>query len=282
MNLKLILSTIVITQSALFAQSDSSFIEFKTQKLLCAPFYSSVNEPRLGLGKSIQNSDMMLNIGNGLDLLRYKWNDENKQTRTISAGIDFFTFAKVVGWEGLRLQVDAVDGFFGGHMATIIPLKNDAIQLRFRFLHLSGHYVDGHYDLSDSTWKNGREPIPFTRDMGDLSAAYAGDRFRIYALVEHAFRIRPFNQYRTWYEGGFEWYFLHSISYQAFVSQDVKLIGWDSYKPAFSSMIGWTFGEKYGSGLTFYIKRYSGPGPYSEYIDVIDTNVSLGFSVDYW
>ncbi len=282
MKILLILFCVLIMTHPIAAQEDSASIVLKPQRLLLPPLQSALNEPNLGLAKSLSSSEMKVDIGNGMDLLRYHTTTPGGGARTIAVGIDFFTFVKIIGWEGLRLQVDAVDGFFGGHIATVVPLGSDALQLRFRFIHLSAHYVDGHYSIPDGAWKNDRLPVPFTRDMGDWMAAYVTGDVRVYALVEHAFRIRPFNQRRTWYEGGVEWYFLTTGSSHLLLGHDIKLVGWDAYTPVYTTTLAWTFGGKYGSGITFFLRHYAGVGPYSEYIDTRTSSFNAGFSIGYW
>jgi hypothetical protein len=47
-------------------------------------------------------------------------------------------------------------------------------------------------------------------------------------------------------------------------------------------MLGMKWGEMYGSGITLFLRYYSGVGPFSEYLDSRINEWSLGFSIDYW
>ena len=258
--------------------------ELKPEKVGFPPFQASLTEPRFGLSKAISTSTLKVDLGNSVDLIRLYLGENGSDERSYAAGIDFFTYVRVTGWEGLRLQVDAIDGFFGGHLTHTIPMSRSELQLRFRFLHLSAHYADGHYDQTAGQWKTNREPVPFTRDMADFTAAYRYGDVRFYVLLEHALRIRPFNQRRTWYQTGGEWFFGHfgDQNLHPYIAQDVRLVGFESYAPNWSSMIGLKWGEIYGSGITIFLRYYSGNGPYAEYSDIRTNEWSLGFSIDYW
>jgi hypothetical protein len=261
----------------------SVFWKIQPEKVSMQPFRASLIEPRFGLSKSLTTSTMKVDIGNAVDLInRSYWMDRDFVNS--SAGIDFFTYVRVTGWEGLRLQVDAVDGLFGGHLTHIISNESTALQFRFRFLHLSAHYVDGHYDEISQQWKDGRTPVPFTRDFADFTFSYRYKNMRAYALFEHAFRIRPFAQKRTWYQAGCEWYLNHGFGHglHPYVAQDLRLVGFNAYLLNSTSMIGVKWGTLNGSGIDVFLRYYTGSGPSSEYSDIRANELSLGFSIDYW
>ncbi len=132
----------------LYAKPDSTSTTWivKPEKVSFVPFQASLTEPRLGLSKAITTSTMKVDLGNSIDLARLYIRKDNADEQLYAAGIDFFTFVRVTGWEGLRLQVDAADGYFGGHLTRTIPTSHNELQLRIRFLHLSAHFIDGHFD----------------------------------------------------------------------------------------------------------------------------------------
>jgi hypothetical protein len=258
--------------------------ELKPGKVDFPPFQASLTEPRFGLSKAVATGTIKVDLGNSVDLIRLSLGKDTLRQRVYAVGIDFFTYVHVTGWDGLRLQVDAIDGFFGGHVTHTIPMNRSELQFRFRFLHLSAHYADGHFDQAAQQWKTNREPVPFTRDMADFTAALRHGDLRFYVLLEHAFRIRPFNQHRTWYQAGGEWFFGHfgSRNLHPYVAQDVRLVGFESYNTNWSSMIGLKWGEVYGSGINIFLRYFSGIGPFAEYSDIRTNEWSLGFSIDYW
>ena len=131
----------------------------------------------------------------------------------LRVGMDFFIQALTTSSEGLRLQIDAADGWFGGHVASRWDFRDAAVTVRLRILHLSGHMVDGHFDKETDAWKDGREPIPFTRDFGELSAALSTSvssvTIRGFAGTSYATLIRPETIERWEFLGGFD---LHTAS----------------------------------------------------------------------
>jgi hypothetical protein len=284
-NLRIILCLVVLVVSKCMAGEPSTMRwELKPGKVDFPPFQASITEPRFGLSKSVATGTIKVDLGNSVDLIRLSTGKDTLRERVTAVGIDFFTYVHVTGWDGLRLQVDAIDGFFGGHITHTIPVKRSELQIRFRFLHLSAHYADGHFDQTAGQWKTNRVPVPFTRDMADFTMAFRLGDIRLYALVEHAFRIRPFNQRRTWYQAGGEWFFGHfgSRSLHPYIAQDVRLVGFESYNTNWSYMIGLKWGEVYGSGINIFLRYYSGIGPFAEYSDIRTKEWSLGFSIDYW
>ena len=40
--------------------------------------------------------------------------------------------------------------------------------LRLRILHLSSHFIDGHFRLETTTWIDGQLPRPYSRDYAEL------------------------------------------------------------------------------------------------------------------
>ncbi len=284
MLLKILIYLFIIISECI--ANDPSIVrwQLKPEKVDFSPLQASLTEPRFGLSKAITTSTMKIDLGNSVDLIRLFTRKNNADDQLYAAGIDFFTYARVTGWEGMRLQVDAVDGFFGGHLTHSIPINQSELQLRLRFLHLSAHYVDGHFDQNTGQWKTNREPIPFTRDMADLTAAFKCGDVRLYLLLEHAFRIRPFNQRRTWYQAGGEWFLGHlsNQNLHPYIAEDIRLVGFESYNANWASIVGIKLGEVYGSGINLFLRYYSGVGPFSEYFDLRINEWSLGFSIDYW
>jgi hypothetical protein len=284
-NVKKILWLIVLILSECVAgEADTTRWELKPGKVDFPPFQASITEPRFGMSKSVATGTIKVDLGNSVDLIRLSRGKDKIRERVTAVGIDFFSYVRVTGWDGLRLQVDAIDGFFGGHITHTVPLNRCELQFRLRFLHLSAHYADGHYEQSAGQWKTNREPVPFTRDMADFTAAFRVGDFRFYGLVEHAFHIRPSNQRRTWYQAGGEWFLGHfgSRNLHPYVAQDVRRVGFESYSTNWSTILGLKWGEVYGSGINIFLRYYSGIGPYAEYSDIRTKEWSLGFSIDYW
>jgi len=168
-------------------------------------------EPISGLRKEIGNSRMRLTIGAPLDVWELRMADDG--SALLRVGIDFFMQALTTSSEGLRLQIDAADGWFGGHVASRWDLRDASVTVRLRILHLSGHMVDGHFDSATDTWKDGRGADSLHEDFGELSAAVSTSlssvTIRGFAGTSYATLIRPDNIKRWAFLGGFD---LHSAS----------------------------------------------------------------------
>ena len=227
---------------------------------LVVPYVGHMPEPVSGLRKEIGSSRMRLMIGAPLDVWELPLADDG--SARFRVGIDFFVQALTTSSEGLRLQIDAADGWFGGHVASRWEFRDAMLSLRLRILHLSGHMVDGHFDGETGTWKDGREPIPFTRDFGELSAAVSTSlswlTVRGFAGASYATLIRPENIERWMFLGGFD---LHTASLlssegpfplHVYAGYTLTLAGIPEYTGTNSVEAGVKFGAWDGRGIRVY------------------------------
>ncbi|MBI3195535.1 MAG: hypothetical protein HYZ34_13875, partial [Ignavibacteriae bacterium] len=123
------------------------------------PFKANVAEARIGVFKFTETEEMKVDIGNTVDVFGYDIPLSNIKLRV---GADFFAYALTTGAQGLRLQIDAVDGFFGGNISfSQTTDSNIILQSRLRILHRSAHLVDGHYVTPTHSWIDNLEPIPY-------------------------------------------------------------------------------------------------------------------------
>jgi hypothetical protein len=116
-------------------ETQQSRFTFLPGKLLLQPLTAYYQEPRVGLRKEMGNSRMKLDIGSSLDILEYSFSADS--SKMLRLGADLFTYALTTNSEGFRLQVDAVDGFFGGHIVFQAGEERSRLSVRFRYLHLS-------------------------------------------------------------------------------------------------------------------------------------------------
>src|ERR1041385_1925450 len=79
-----------------------------------APLKANIQEPRIGVFKFLDASEMKVDIGNTIDVF---YLDVPSSKAKFTIGIDFMAYAFVTGAQGLRLQIDAIDGFFGGNIS---------------------------------------------------------------------------------------------------------------------------------------------------------------------
>lgn len=250
------------------------------------PLKGIVQEPRIGVFKFTDASDMRVDIGNAVDVVEWQGPAEFWSLR---AGIDFFAYAYVRGSQGLRLQIDALDGFFGGHVTASRWFKdNGLLQIRLRLLHHSAHLADGHYE--NGVPSNMISPIPFTRDFGELTIAHlitgSSLRVRYYSGVSYATLVRPMEIRRLAGIAGAE--LSKSVtSFQdrpvnLFVAYGMTLTGTPEYAATNQLQAGIKFGEWYEKGATLYLSYYNGRHMFGEYYNERMTTLGMGFTIDFF
>jgi hypothetical protein len=250
---------------------------------------ASDTEPKFGLTFAPNDHSMKVDVGNAFDVLSIKIDT----TSTLNAGVEFFAFAKVIEYRDYRLQVAALDGFFGGNISFVKQIENSPhqFQTRLRFIHRSAHLVDGAYDPSNKSWKDGIEPVPFADDFFELNPAilfkYPIVDFRVYCGVAYSILIRPKDQKRGSFSLGSEiilndplFTLLGKPAY-LYGSYDFKMRGRPEFMPSHSVMGGIKIGEKVGSGLSVYAFYYDGYDFFSAYYQSRFTKFGLGFFIDF-
>ncbi len=207
-------------------------------------------------------------------------------------GADFFTYALTTSAQGLRLQVDAVDGYFGGHIVYAAPGSGDHLSLRLRLLHISGHLIDGHWDRSTMQWKDNKLPIPYTRDFGEITGLYTWPgrtvELSAYSGFSYATLVRPddLSRYATLH--GFE---IHSTGltgtvfgrpFSLYAADNLAITGIPACYGTNNLEFGLRFGRWEGTGLRFYGSYYHGLEVFSQYYYVRTDQWGLGFALDAW
>jgi hypothetical protein len=266
----------------------SSAFRFLPGRTIFPNIPASYEEPRLGLTKDINTSHMKLDIGSSMEVLNVSVSHDS--TQNLRFGADFFAYALVTSYEGLRLQVDALDGYFGGHAVYRVQLPHSALLLRFRFLHLSSHLLDGHFNLSDSTWRGGRFPNPLSRDYGEITAGHLwqwdSSELFLYAGFSHATFIRPPTMKRLNAVFGVaahtgDWTgFLAGRPVHFYASDHFRLWGVDTFSGTNMFEAGVKFGEWNGAGIRIFLSHHSGLEVYHQYFDMKSDDWGLGFALE--
>lgn len=264
--------------------SGTSFI-FLPHGLHFAPLKANIQEPRIGVFKFFDAGQMKVDIGNSIDLFGLQ-NADCKLT----AGIDFMAYAFTTGAQGLRLQIDAVDGFFGGNLSFSHGAEPDQLQARLRILHHSAHLVDGHYNLQTKSWIDNREPIPSTRDFGELIAAHnisaSFGTLRYYGGISYATLARPTDVQRFSYLTGAEFsYAVGSFAehpLNLYIAYNLSMTGTPEYAASHQVQVGCKFGTWREKGPTLYLAYYNGRHMFAEYFDERMTTIGAGFTVDFF
>ena len=252
-----------------------------------APLRGNLEEPRIGVFKFLDAAQMKVDIGNSIDVFGY---DIPASGVRFTAGIDFMAYAFTTGAQGLRLQIDAIDGFFGGNISFSKSLSDETLQVRLRVLHHSAHFVDGHYDAAAHSWIDNRDPLPFTRDFGEIVFAYLlqSERttFRAYGGFGYATLIRPAGFRRFTYLAGGE----IARNVGQLLGQDVNLYcvynislaGMPAYAASHQIQVGTKLGTFYGKGPSFYLAYYTGSHMFAEYAGDRLATIGAGFTVDFF
>jgi hypothetical protein len=254
---------------------------------LAPPLLAAPREVRTGLRKEIGSSRMRLDIGTLIDLAGLSpdagWD--------LRIGADIFAYGLTTSSSGLRLQIDAVDGFFGGHVSAHRSYGPTTVLTRLRILHHSAHFVDGHYDLDQGEWKGGIEPTPYTRDAGELLLLFGhfwGDfRLEVYGGVEYATFMRPDEMARWSYLGGIQSRMLLLESLlgapcSGYLAYHLGVDGVPVYEFSHTIQGGVKIGAWEGRGIRLYGEFTAGLEPYGQYYTVRREHWGLGFALDIW
>lgn len=272
------------------ASPSEATVQFLPGGTLFKPLVANPQEPRVGVRKEIGTSRLKLDIGSMLDFVQIPL--DARGTVNVRIGADFFTYALTTSAQGLRLQVDAVDGFFGGHIVMRAQEGPGTLALRLRLMHLSAHLIDGHFDNATGQWKNGQLPIPFTKDFGELLAAYAipvdGLPLLVYSGIGYATLVRPTDVQRLMSLHGFELRTGDSFAtvfgkpFELYAAYNLTLTGVPAYVGTNVIETGVKFGRWDDIGIKLYVNYASGLEFFSQYYNVRRSMGGIGFTLDFY
>jgi hypothetical protein len=268
---------------------ETNTVNFFSSGLHFLPFKANYQEARFGILYYTDNSNLKVDIGNNVDLVTVNFPNING---ILSFSIEFMGYALSTSYKGNRLQIDALDGFFGGNAAFSKKYDNGKFISRFRIIHNSAHLVDGHYDRSLKAWINDDTPIPFTRDFGELTLGYQFypdfGSLRTYGTAAYSTLVRP-EELKKWsayfgYEIAFKNIIDKVFNNEAnlFIANQFNIVGTPTYKLNTNLMGGIKFGKWDGKGLVFYLSYYAGANPFSEYYSERINKFGIGFFVDFF
>jgi len=275
--------------SLVSAQSnDQTFnYEFLPEGLHFQPLKAHIKEPRMGVLYNPSNGQLKLDIGNSVDLLKFQISDNEKLT----FGIEFNAYAHSINYQEKRLQIDAIDGFFGGNAVFSSANESSGFLTRFRIIHNSAHFVDGHYDKETNSWKEDLEPIPFTRDFGELLFAYQlnfeKSSLKLYSGPVYATLVRPMEIKKWSLDAGIEYYITNLIGRlfhkdeNLFIAHHFELFGAPVYQGNNNFVIGMKLGKWEAKGVTVYLNYYNGKNLFNEYYKMRVKKFGMGFSIDF-
>ncbi len=285
---KILIVFLLFITSFSFGQKKYTFELFPSGQNFI-PLRANFEEARLGVMVYASNLNLKVDIGNSSDLLKYSWNNGRD---VLTADIEFMAYALATSYSQYRLQIDAVDGFFGGGVAFSHKMQGGRFLGRFRIIHNSSHLVDGHYDQRKKMWIDGKKPIPFTRDFGELllgkEISTSSVDARYYGALAFAKLVRPSLIKRWSASAGVEVAFKNLTGKffaqptSPFVALHSTLKGMPAYSLSYNLMAGIKLGRWIGKGVNFYLSYYRGNNFFNEYYSEKIELFSIGFFVDYF
>lgn len=283
-----ILCILVIFSPTAFSQGNYNFI-FLPVGINFMPLKANNQEARLGVLYYTSTTNLKVDIGNTVDLLSFESGDS--KTR-ITAGIEFMTYAFSKSYAGKRLQISAVDGFFGGNFSYSSQFEKTKLLARFRIIHNSAHLVDGSYDADKDVWIDGEEPIPFTKDFGEITVAhqlqFENYMLKYYGGLSYAALVRPDELKKYNFHIGFEAAAANILGKvfendaNLFLADHFFLDGTDTYSGSNQLMGGIKFGSWDKKGIVIYASYYSGRNMFSSYYNRKISKFGVGFFVDFF
>lgn len=283
---KLLLSFIILLQINVFSQTDKT-VEFFPAGLNFLPLRANHQEAKVGVLYYPNSTNLKVDIGNAMDLLKIRFN----KNEFITCGIEFMAYAHSMSYNQMRLQIGALDGFFGGDIVYNKTLDESKIKIRMRFMHNSAHLVDGYFDEHSNSWINGKTPIPFTKDFGELLFAYqfgyAALNFRPYLGGQYAVMVRPNILKRTVLLTGIESHYdalnkiFSILPYSFYIAYHFQLAGTPVYQGTSQLQAGIKFGEWDKKGINLYLSYFRGNNIFNEFYNDRVERFGIGFTVDF-
>ena len=270
------------------AQEKKIQFEFLPPGLNFAPLKANMQEAKIGVLLFTDDKNLKVDMGNNTDLARINFIQDNI---SLAAGIEFMGYALSTNYKNSRLQIDALDGFFGGNISLRKMYKESELSIRFRILHNSAHFVDGHYDFSRNAWIDSSKAIYFTKNFYELTVAHQLNTnfgyFRYYGGGSYSFFVRPSTLKRINALAGFELAFknlfgkVFNKDENIFLAEHFSLAGFHKYIGSQQAMLGIKFGGWDGKGISLYLSYYTGLNFFDAYYGARISKFGTGFYVDF-
>ncbi len=279
---------ILCATSAAMAGDGAHGVTFLPGRPLFVPPRANPEEARVGVMREFGSTRMRLDIGSGLELLGYV--HEADTSATLRVGAEMFVFALTTSYQGVHLQVDAVDGYFGGHVIYTVRREAATTSLRLRILHLSSHFIDGHFRLENLTWIDGQLPRPYSRDYFELTGAYephgVARSLLLYAGFSQSWFCRPAEMLRFNALAGFVartsgWTgSVFGKPTTLYLADHFLLTGVGIFVGANTVECGIKFGPWDDAGVRLFLSLHTGVEQYHQYFDVQRNAAGIGFTLD--
>jgi hypothetical protein len=267
---------------------DTSRTFFFPSEFNFKPLLADHKEAKLGILYYTATTNLKVDVGYASDILQISFPSDNIK---VAAGIEFLAYALSTSYEGKRLQIDAVDGLFGGYVSATKSYQTNKLSARLKIMHNSAHLVDGHYDTSSKKWLNDYEPVPFTKDYGELTLAHEinsnSNGLRYYGGLTYSTLVRPSELKRINYHAGFEFSSdnlfgkILGETENVYFAHHFYLNGTDNYSGNNHTVAGIKIGDWYGRGLVFYVSYFKGFDIFNSYYSFKREKFGAGFEIDF-
>ncbi|MDR3626986.1 MAG: hypothetical protein P4L45_09145 [Ignavibacteriaceae bacterium] len=254
------------------------------------PLKAGVDEARMGLLYYTANSNMKADIGNSVDFLGFNFPSAKSR---ITVGAEFMAYAYVTSYLAYRLQIDAIDGIFGGNATYSKECENGRFVARFRYIHNSAHMVDGHWDVANQQWINNKNPNAYGNNYAEVVLArentLCGNFIRYYAGAAFSTGMKTGSEQlrKNLYKAGFEYAIpnlagkIFDKDENIFVAVNIDLRGIPEYVGNQNYMLGLKFGNWQGKGISLYASYYNGGDVFNQYLNIRVSRFGIGFMLDF-
>lgn len=286
--LSAVILVFVILCGGIIRAQNSDDISFFPSNIIFKPLLADHKEAALGILYYTATTNLKVDVGYAADVLMLPIASDNIK---LAVGIEFLAYALSTSYAGRRLQIDAVDGLFGGYISAVKSFSENKVLVRIKIMHNSAHLVDGHYDNINKKWLNDFEPIPFTKDYGELTAAHElvnnPMKFRYYCGLSYSTLVRPADLKRVNYHAGVELSsqnILGKIFGQdesVYLAHHFYFSGTNNYSGNNHTVAGIKMGDWYRKGISFYLSYFKGFDIFNSYYTFKREKFGVGFKLDF-
>ncbi len=254
------------------------------------PLKAGIDEPRMGLLYYSSTSNLKVDIGNSVDIFGFNL---PKLKSRITIGAEFMAYAYVTSFLAYRLQIDAIDGFFGGHIVYSKDYDWGIMNYRFRYIHNSAHLVDGHWNNTTNEWIDNQEPSAYGNNYAELLIAPQQNigitLIRYYGglALSTGMKTGYKQQKKILYKAGFEYSIpgllgrILNKDESVFTAVNLDIKGIPEYIINQNYLLGIKFGAWEGKGVIIYASYYNGGDVFNQYFNYRVSRFGIGFMIDF-
>ncbi len=289
----LLLLVLIVAFQNNYAQTknDSTFkFIFLPKGIDFMPLKAGIDEPRMGLLYYSATTNLKIDIGNAVDILGFNFYPAKSR---VTVGAEFMAYAYVTSYLRYRLQIDALDGFFGGYINYSRQFEWGKFYTRLRYIHSSSHLVDGHWDDLRQVWIDNQEPTAYGNNYAELLLANEQNisstliRYYCGADMSTGMKTKTKKLKKYIYKAGFEYSvpdifgIVFNRNESLFIAVNLDAKGIPEYIINQNYMVGIKFGGWYNKGIVIYTSYYNGGDVFNQYFTQRVSRFGIGFMFDF-